>query len=101
MVLKRDQLASRKKKSHLYIENKLLFYKAVIKPIWSYGMEVWDCASKSHAEIPAQNFRAKANAPWYVTNHTLHTDLHIPYVTSFVKESINITTNWKPIPIHY
>jgi hypothetical protein len=45
--------------------------------------------------------RAIANALWYVTNHTLHTDFNIPYVTSSVKESINITTNWKPIPIHY
>jgi len=30
------------KKSHLSIENKLLIYKAVIKPIWSYGIELWD-----------------------------------------------------------
>jgi hypothetical protein len=33
------------KKSHLSIENKLLIYKAVIKPIWSYGIELWGCAS--------------------------------------------------------
>ena len=40
-----------KKKSQLYIENKLLIYKAVFKPIWSYGMEVWGCASKSNIVI--------------------------------------------------
>jgi hypothetical protein len=46
------------KKSHLSMENKLLIYKAVIKPIWSYRIELWDGASKSnshHAEIPIQN----------------------------------------------
>jgi hypothetical protein len=42
---------------------------------------------------------AITNAPWYVTNHTLHTDFNIPYVS--MKESINIISNWKPIPFHY
>jgi hypothetical protein len=39
------------KKSHLSIENKLLIYKAVIKPIWSYGRELWVCANKSNIVI--------------------------------------------------
>jgi hypothetical protein len=39
------------KKSHLSIENKLLIYKAVIKPIWSYGIELWGCTSKSNIVI--------------------------------------------------
>jgi hypothetical protein len=33
------------KKSHLSIENKLLIYKAVTKPMWSYGTELWGCDS--------------------------------------------------------
>jgi hypothetical protein len=64
------------KKSHLSIENKLLIYKAVIKPIWSYARELWDCASMSNIVIMQRSqskiLRAVANAPWYVTNHTLH-----------------------------
>ena len=28
------------------------------------------------------------NAPWYVSNHTLHTDLHIPYVRTVFQERI-------------
>jgi len=91
--------------SHLSVENKSLINTAVIKPIWSYGIEVWGCASKSNIVIMQRSqskiLRAIANAPWYVTNHTLHTDFNIPYVTSSMKESINITSNWKPIPIHY
>jgi len=33
--------------------------------------------------------RAIANAPWYVTNHTLYTDFNIPYVTDVIHERIN------------
>ena len=32
------------KKYHLSIENKLFIYKAVIKPQWSYGIELWGSA---------------------------------------------------------
>jgi len=89
---KRDKLVNRKK-SHLSIENKLLIYKAVIKPAWSYGIELWGCASKSNIVIMHRSqskiLRAIANAPWYVTNHTLHTDFNIPYVTDVIRERIN------------
>jgi hypothetical protein len=38
------------KNSHLYIK-KIVIYKAVIKRIWSYGMELWGCSSKSNIVI--------------------------------------------------
>jgi len=70
------------KKSHLPIENKLLIHKAVIKQIWSYGIELWSCASKSNIVIMRRSqsiiLRALVNIPWHVTNHTLHTDFNIP-----------------------
>jgi hypothetical protein len=82
-----------KKKSHLSIENKLHIYKEVIKPIWSYGIEVWGCASKSNIVITQRSqskiLRSIANAPWYVSNHTLHTDFNIPYVSDVIHERIN------------
>ena len=34
--------------------------------------------------------RLLTNAPWYVTNHTLHSDLHIPYVREVFQERIAI-----------
>jgi len=81
------------KKSHLSIENKLLVYKAVIKPIWSYGIELWGCASKSNIVImyrpQSKILRVIANARWYVTNHTLHTDFNIPWVSDVIYERIN------------
>jgi len=32
--------------------------------------------------------RTIANAPWYVTNHILHTDFNIPYVRDVIHERI-------------
>jgi hypothetical protein len=37
--------------------------------------------------------RTIANAPWFVTNHTLHTDLNIPYVSEVIKERIDKNLN--------
>jgi hypothetical protein len=28
----------------LSLENKILLYKTIIKPIWTYGTEIWGCA---------------------------------------------------------
>jgi len=64
-----------------------------MKPIWSYGTELWGCASKSNTVIMQRSqskiLRTTANAPWCVTNHTLHTDFNIPYVSDVIHERIN------------
>ena len=70
--------------SPLSLENKILIYKTILKQVWTYGIELWGCASNSNIEI-IQRYQSKllrsiTNAPWYVTNHTLHSELHIPYV---------------------
>jgi len=72
------------KKSSFSLENKLLLYKAIIKPIWTYGIELWGCSSKSNVDI-IQRFQSKTlrmmtGAPWYVSNQSLHTDLRTPTV---------------------
>jgi len=72
-------------KSQLSIENKLLLYKVILKPIWAYGVQLWaSTASNSNIEI-LQRFQTKylriiVNASWYVINDTLHHDLNVPYV---------------------
>jgi len=35
----------------LSINNKLLLHQTVIAPIWTYGLELWGCASKSNIAI--------------------------------------------------
>ena len=70
--------------SQLTLENKLLIYKVIIKPIWTYGIQLWGSASNSNIEI-LQRFQSKTlrtivNAPWYVSNKVIHNDLKICYV---------------------
>jgi len=70
------------RKSQLSIENKLLIYKTTIIPIWTYGIEIRGCASKSSQAIlqkaQPKILRMITNAPWHVSNLTLHEDLKIP-----------------------
>jgi hypothetical protein len=32
------------KKSQLSLENKITTYKVIIKPVWTYGIELWECS---------------------------------------------------------
>lgn len=71
-------------KSQLSTENKALVYKVILKPIWTYGIQLWGTASNSNLEI-LQRFQSKVlrsivGAPWYVSNAIIHRDLAIPTV---------------------
>jgi hypothetical protein len=46
------------RKSELTTSNKLLIYKAILKPIWTYGTQLWGTASTSNTEI--LRFQSKA-----------------------------------------
>jgi hypothetical protein len=46
------------RKSELNTENKILVYKSILKPIWTYGVPLWGTASKSNIEI-LQRFQNK------------------------------------------
>jgi hypothetical protein len=39
------------RKSQLSLENKLLLYKATLKPIWAYGIQLWGTVSNSNIDI--------------------------------------------------
>ena len=39
------------RKSELSIENTLLIYKTILKPIWTYGITLWSTAINSNIEI--------------------------------------------------
>ena len=80
----------------VYIEYRIVIICGimVLKPIWMYGLELWGCASVSNTAI-IQRYQAKilriiTNAPRFVTNLTLHTDLRIPQVRSVFKQWIEI-----------
>jgi hypothetical protein len=71
------------RQSKLTTSSKLLAYKVVLKPIWTYGLQLWCTTSTSNIEI-LEGFQSKAlritDAPWYVPNAVLRRDLHIPSV---------------------
>ena len=44
---------------------------------------------RHHARIPIQNTQSHNKRTRYVTNHTLHTDFSIPYLSNVIHERIN------------
>jgi hypothetical protein len=77
----------------LSINNKLLLYKTVIAPIWTYGFELRGCAAKSNVAIiqrfQSKLLRATVNAPRYVTNSMIHSDLGISTVQDVIHDRSN------------
>jgi hypothetical protein len=72
------------RQSQLSTTNKLLLYKTILKPIWTYGIQLWGTASTSNIEI-LERFQSKAlcmtvDSPWYVPNTLVRRDLHISTV---------------------
>lgn len=75
--------------SSLTMENKLLLYKAILKPVWTYGIQLWGSGSNSNIEI-LQRFQSKilriiTGAPWYVTNEIIHRDLGVPTIREEIR----------------
>jgi hypothetical protein len=64
--------------------NKLLIYKVILKPIWTYGIQLWGTISNSNFDI-LKRFQSKVlrlivDALWYVSNSVIRKDLQIPTV---------------------
>lgn len=78
------------KKSQLNLENKLLIYKSILKPVWTYGIQLWGVASNSNIEI-LQRFQSKVlrcivDAPWFVPNFVIQRDLNMNSVKEEIKK---------------
>lgn len=76
--------------SSLSTHNKILLYKQVLRPIWSYGIQLRGCTKQSNREI-IQRFQNKilsniVDAPWYVKNRYLHRDLKIETIDEIIKK---------------
>jgi uncharacterized membrane protein len=69
------------------------FAKTIIIPIWTYGLELWGCVSKSNISIIQRSqskiLRMIADAPWHVSNAKLHADLDISYVQAVIHQKCN------------
>jgi hypothetical protein len=93
--MKRDELNIKFRKmywllgrnSELSIYNKLILYQRVLRPVWSYGIQLWGCANDSNIQV-IQRFQNKVlkcivQAPWYIRNSDLR-DLRIETVTDII-----------------
>lgn len=90
--------------SKISLQNKLIIYKTIIRPVWSYGIAIWGPAKPSNIR-PIQAFqsislRLITHAPWYVSNLSLHNDLKITTTTELAKttykrfhQNLNTHTN--------
>lgn len=98
VIKKKDELNIRLRKmfwlmgknSELSVQNKLLLYRQVLKPIWTYGIQLWGCTKQSNIKM-IQTFQNKVlrcivNAPWYIRNNDLHRDLEIETVDEEIKK---------------
>lgn len=77
-------------KSHLSLHNKLIIYRQILSPIWSYGIQLWGCTNRENIKI-IQRFQNKVlrkmiNAPWYSRNTDIHRDLSMPTVEDTIKK---------------
>jgi len=86
------------RKSQLSMENKLLVYKVILKPVWTNRIQLRGTASNSNLEILEQ-FQSKVlciitDAPWYVPNTKIKCDLQIPMVKLEARTLSAIYQKW-------
>ncbi|KAH8273403.1 hypothetical protein KR026_005005, partial [Drosophila bipectinata] len=72
------------RRSNLRTSTKLLIYKAIIRPIWTYGIQLWGTASKTNVRT-IQTFENRAlriatGAHVYHDNRTIHEVLNFPWI---------------------
>ncbi|KMQ85663.1 reverse transcriptase [Lasius niger] len=76
--------------SELSVENKIRIYNQILKPVWTYGIQIWGCSRKTNVKqiqiFQNKVLRGIVNAPWYVRNSDLHRDLRIELVTDVTKK---------------
>jgi hypothetical protein len=70
-------------------KSKLCTSKTILKPIWTYGIQLWGTSSTSNIES-LERFHSKAllmivDAPWYVPNTVIRRDLQIPTVKEEIR----------------
>jgi len=84
-------------------------YTLTLKPIWTYGLQLWGSASNSHLDI-LERFKSKAlrmltNAPWFVPNAIIRNDIRVTTIRQEVNKntasptgsgSLCIPTTWQP-----
>lgn len=78
------------RKSKMSLNNKITIYKTIIQPTILYGATIWSKAPHTHKYklqiIQNKTLRMITNAPYYVSNRNLHTDLKIKTINQIAEE---------------
>jgi len=68
------------------IHRKLMLYTEILKPAWTYAIQLWGCTKQSNIDIiqrvQSKVLRKIVDAPWYIGNADLHRDLQMEMVTN-------------------
>jgi hypothetical protein len=83
------------RKSKVSTSDKTLIYKAILKPIWTYGIQLWGTASISNIEIP-ERFQSKNLC---TIGDVLNTVIQRDLKTQTVKEEIHHYNSQYSMPL--
>lgn len=76
----------------LSLKNKLLLYSSILKPIWTYGCQLWGCAASSNIRkiqsVQSSILRGILGVRWddYVRNDVIHRLLGVPTVVETIQK---------------
>ncbi|GFX41378.1 probable RNA-directed DNA polymerase from transposon X-element [Trichonephila clavipes] len=76
------------RRSPLSLENKVILYKQILRPVITYGSPVWGAAAATHMKkiqvMQNKILRVMTNAPWYVRNDVIHNDLQMEPIANYI-----------------
>jgi hypothetical protein len=63
-----------------------MLYKQILKPVWTYSIQLWRCTKQSNIDI-IQGFKNKVlknivDVPWCIRNSDLQRDLQMEMITN-------------------
>lgn len=77
--------------SKLNDNSKMMVYKAILRPIWTYGIQLWGSASNSNIEIlerfQSKTLRMMYNIPQCISNKYIYLDLNMKTVKQEIAQS--------------
>ncbi|GFU84318.1 RNA-directed DNA polymerase from mobile element jockey [Trichonephila clavipes] len=78
------------RRSKLAIRHKVLLYKSIIRPVMSYGSQIWGSAGMCHLTklhtLTNSFLRQIVNAPWFIRNEVIYRDLKIKPFLPHIKD---------------
>ncbi|GBO39415.1 RNA-directed DNA polymerase from mobile element jockey [Araneus ventricosus] len=76
--------------SSLSLENKLILFKQVLRPILTYAAPIWGLAAPSNRKkvqiLQNKLLRIIVNAPWFIRNSVIHSDLQIESIDDHIQK---------------